>query len=194
MKKTLILASIFAANASFATDIKPFVGAELGSSKAAVTVSSNGLSIGASDRGGHQTLKVGIIADNNHRLSAQYTMYNTESGVDLSSYGASYDYMIQTSSQLTPFIGLGVYIADYKESGLKALSSSFSKDTINLSGTQITANLGATYDLSTAFTLEAGYRIALSTSGNDSVYYGSTLIEAEFDDFNQFYVGVNYNF
>lgn len=199
MKKSLVLVGLLTISSSiFAAetlDVKYFVGAEIGSSEATVDAKVSGYDIGnESDSGGHRSIKFGAILNDNHRLSVMYSGYSTDSSVDLSSYSVGYDYMFATNTKFTPFVGIGITKVNYELSGLKQISSNYSKDTLKLNDNQVSLNVGSTFDLGNNFELEAGYRLALIANGSDTVYYNDNAVEFEIEDFNQLYFGVNYKF
>ena len=148
----------------------------------------------ASDRGGFAGLKFGAILNENHRIGVSYNSFNTASNVDLNSYGIGYDYLIKTSKKLTPFVGVGLNQVNYKETGAKTLDNNFDSDSLEMDGLVGTVNLGAVFELTNNFELEAGYRMALIKNVDGIIGYSGVPIKFEMDDINMTYFGINYKF
>lgn len=197
MKKKLLTATLVAtlSTSAVAVDVQYFVGGEFGSAKMSMDASVLGIDLGeASDRGGFAGLKFGAILNENHRIGVSYNSYNTESNIDLNSYGIGYDYLIKTSTKLTPFVGVGLAKVNYKETGYKTIDNDFDSDTFEMDGLIGTVNLGAVFEITNNFELEAGYRMALIKNVDGIIGYSGVPVEAELGDSNMTYFGINYKF
>lgn len=199
MKKSLVLATLLVATSVMATEAKNnwFAGIGIGSTNAEYTIST----VSTDDSSGSQTIAVGKYLGEAGRMHLNYTMYNEEAGVDVSSYGVGYDYLFYNNSKFTPFIGLSVGNFNYEASGLQAAMTSAgltaSKDKLDMSGIYYGAQLGGLYEITKSFDIEFGLRL-LQTTGDDSVAItsGATTVNitAEVDAATQWYIGANYNF
>ncbi|NOQ32022.1 MAG: outer membrane beta-barrel protein [Helicobacteraceae bacterium] len=208
MKKSLIVASLLAVVATSAVASEPrdkwFGGLELGNTSINVdmTASATGTSAGTSTSisGGFQAIKIGKYFEYG-RVYVTYANYNTTGNTDMSSFGAGYDYLINNSTNWTPFIGANIGSFSYKESGGIASASSAgfttTKDTIDLSGASFGANAGVLYSINSNFDLEAGLRIS-TTSASDNMTWTKNGIdvnlESKVNTISQIYIGANYNF
>ena len=205
MKKNIIIAamiavcttSIVASESSNAW----FGGLEVGSTSADFKAEVAGLSLNTSDSGGSQSIKVGKYLGNAGRTYAIYTRYNTDSNVDLNSYGVGYDYLFYNSTSFIPFIGVNLGYFNYKASGLDAALAgsgvTSSSDSINISGLTYGLNIGAMYEINKNFEIEAGARF-IANNADDTVTFtngvNSVALKGEIDKIVQYYIGLNYNF
>ena len=204
MKKSLLLtgALILATTSLSAMDTQMIVGLDITSAKIKNNIGYNGtatvngvnysnLSSGVEERDTGFDLKVGVILNKSHRLTANYSKYSFKQSIDMNTITANYDYLFVTSSKFTPFIGAHVGV-------LKADFSGFN-DTGSIYGIQG----GSTYSLTENIEFEIGlsYSKLNSTAATPTVSgtLGSVILTnasayVKTDNMVKTYVGLNYKF
>lgn len=195
MKKSLLLASLLALGTSaYASESAKdwFMGVEVGSAKGSEEASGNGISVEASDSGAYYSIKGGKYIDK-HRVSGSYTLYNTESNVDMSALALGYDYMFKTTSKFTPFIGANIAYSMYEATG--GLAAGLNKDKIEMNGLSYGIGFGGLYAINKNFDLEFNLKYNKNTADDTLIRTADdTSINFELDYITHIGVGVNYNF
>ncbi|MCF6340506.1 MAG: porin family protein [Sulfurimonas sp.] len=158
---------------------------ETGSANLAVKASAAGAIASGSDSGGYISVKGGKYFDNS-RVSASYSFYNTDSNVDMSAFAVGYDYMFNTSSKFTPFIGVNVGYSMYEE-------TSATIPTIDVDGMTYGAGIGVMYEINKNFEIEFNAKYNKSIA-DDTVTVSGVNIKVEADYITHIGIGINYNF
>ena len=205
MKKSLLLASLLltiGATSSVAMDTQWFVGSDVSRVDTTVkeTVSGvatiNGVAYAASGSASTDVddtalgIKVGAIVDKMHRASLHYTKYEFDYESNIDKLTLSYDYLFETNSKFTPFVGAHI--------GYGKVSA---YDLVSDSGAIYGAQAGVIYDAGNNFEIEAGVTLSAtsispstSTSFSDATVSFTGNYNMDIDNITTMYFGVNYKF
>ena len=204
MKKSLLSISLIVAlgaTSAMGTETQWFVGADMSSVKAKSTLGFTGtatingtsysnLSATSDESDTGFGIKVGAVMNKNHRMYLNYTTTSFEF-TDLTTYAANYDYLFDTNSKVTPYLGANVGIANIEALGLSDQSVGY--------GVQA----GILYPISDNLEFELGLSYSTTdakiTTPTVSASYGNiTLTNAsaylEADSMIKASVGLNYKF
>ncbi len=182
-----------------------FVGADISSSNINTKVGFTGTitidgvsysdaSVSVDDRDTTVGLKIGVLLNKQHRVSANYAKYSPSSydiTLDLKTYTVNYDYMLNKINKFTPFIGAHIGMCDAEILGYS--------DTSGMYGVQG----GTTYSIANNLEFEIGLSYSILTAEPKTpivtgTYEIVTLTNAsaylETENMLKTYVGLNYKF
>jgi hypothetical protein len=127
----------------------------------------------------------------NKRISFGYTHFNTASDTSINVVDASYD-RIFSYNNIKLFAGGSLSQITFTIKDLK--SKGYSKNQLDISGIQLSVNLGVLYELNYYSELEIGVKQSLFTNNQDSIASASSTFDMDIDSLSQFYMGYNFKF
>jgi len=206
IRKSLVVAGLLFGGVNAVAQNEYFVGAGIGNGswtpKATATRVSDGASatITDSDSGGFISVLGGTIIDNKHKLTVNYTTYNTDDGVDMSSIDLGYSYLLDqdnleiTNHKWKPFVGMNYLVGNYRED----LDDDWNKSEAKITFKALMVGIGADYEIDKKQFITMQYNMSLSVSGSEQAIYTyddeDYNTDMEVDEVSRWLISYNYKF
>jgi len=171
MKKSLVIAGmIFSATILNAMNIDYFVALGAGQGYETIEVKVANVTVETKDDGGVLSVGAGVIVDDSHRVSLEYTQYSTSGDSSMYSIGLGYDYRITLKDMpIKPFIGLSYVLVKYSEDLNDDATVTWDKSSADVDTNVLMARIGVDYEINESFYASLLYDISLTTSGTTDV-------------------------
>ncbi len=171
MKKSLVIAGmIFSATILNAMNIDYFVALGAGQGYETIEVKVANVTVETKDDGGVLSVGTGVIVDDSHRVSLEYTQYSTSGDSSMYSIGLGYDYRITLKDMpIKPFIGLSYVLVKYSEDLNDDATVTWDKSSADVDTNVLMARIGVDYEINESFYASLLYDISLTTSGTTDV-------------------------
>ncbi len=192
--KKIVLSTLVLSSFLFATDVKPYVGLNLGFGSNEVEISGveTGNSFSGSDRSTELSYGIsgGAVINDTHRVSlsynyldAEYDFFNEKSSADFHLFLANYDYLFELDYELKPYIGVHAGYMDFDADGGDEISGEIAYG----------VNLGIIKDITQNISFEVGYKYTYFDI-NHRYTYGLDYDELEIPDSHYLGFGINFSF
>jgi uncharacterized protein YbjQ (UPF0145 family) len=129
------------------------------------------------------------------RLALQYTHFNIGSNGNASIIDISYDKFfdkIKIHPKAKFYAGGTLSLITFEVKDLA--KDGYSKDSIDVSGLQVSFNVGSIIALNKKSEVELGLKQSIFTNNQDSISNGTTSINMEIDSVTQLYLGYHFKF